>query len=59
MLDDEGHLTFSEDGGIYPGLCRCARNEAHYTEWSKPDGGWVVERSRSSKSQDNTEENER
>ena len=47
--DEEGHLTFTEGGGIYPGLCHCARNEAHYAEWSKPEGGFVIERNRPSR----------
>jgi hypothetical protein len=31
-LDAEGHLTFTESDEIYPGLCHCARNEAHYAD---------------------------
>lgn len=45
-LDTEGHLTYREDGSPYPGLCHCARNEAHYACESKPGGGWVTERAR-------------
>ena len=30
--DPEGHLALRADGTACPGLCHCARNEAHLTD---------------------------
>ena len=35
-LDDEGHLTYADGGSTLPGLCHCARNEAHYADEEGP-----------------------